>query len=487
MNIKTISSLLSKTGLSFIIVSAAVYIFGMFASGMDVRILTAEFIEVLPFMIPFLLGILFTFHYVNHKMLVKKLTNKIYPYFLYTILTPTVVAGILGSLLMYVLRDKFSLLLIVNHMTTGGAIILFLAFYYYIRYNYTTENNNGYKSFLIRKAPYKTIILYAIGLSLLNCIGQSILLFSFSLKNSLLVFIDSLIIAAICWYAVCLVNKYVGGKLSSSLLIVISILTIVICMQPIIIGIKYLQIFILGHKGIPFHRYTIFDYIRFNLLQSIYVVFCVLFYQFLYFSITRSAEQKAFKEEIGKQTEKYENLRRQLSPHFLFNNLNVLTALIEENPQRAVRFSESLGNIYRHFLSQENEDVVSLQNALSFSKDYLELLKYRYEEAFQYVLPTKEVSNAYIIPLALQQVIENTIKHNEVSKEKPLFVSIAIQNNYIIIQNTKQLKTQFENSKRTGIENIKTRYAFFTDEKVIVEDAESTFTIQLPLLNLENS
>ncbi|MGH1387613.1 sensor histidine kinase [Kordia sp.] len=220
---------------------------------------------------------------------------------------------------------------------------------------------------------------------------------------------------------------------------------------------------------------------------SIFVIICTLCYQFLYFNETRSTEQLAFKAEIGKQTEKYESLRRQLSPHFLFNNINVLTALIEENPQKAVRFSEALGNIYRHFLRQEDEDVVSLESALSFSKDYLELLKYRYEEAFQYVLPEAIASNQYIIPLALQQVIENTIKHNEVSREKPLQITIGIQNDYIIIQNTKQLKTTVENTKGTGIENIQKRYAFLTEKEVVIEDEVNSFTIKLPLLNMENA
>jgi LytS/YehU family sensor histidine kinase len=244
---------------------------------------------------------------------------------------------------------------------------------------------------------------------------------------------------------------------------------------------------IFGIEGIPFTRFAIHDLVRFNLLQSIFVIFAVLFYQFLYVSKIRSVEQKTFKATLGKQNEKYKSLRRQLSPHFLFNNINVLTALIEENPQKAARFSESLGNIYRHFLRQEDEDIVALESALEFSKDYLELLKYRYEEAFQYTLPETVQSHQYIIPLALQQVIENTIKHNEVSKEKPLRVDLKIQDDYIIIQNTKQLKTVIETAKGTGIENMQKRYAFLTEKPVLIEDTDTSFTIKLPLLNMENA
>lgn len=487
MNSKTILSLVGQTIFSLVIVSLAVYIFGILAFGADIKSVTANFIEVLPFMIPFLLPILFAFHYVNYRLLVKKQAEKIYPYFLYTILIPTIVSGIMSVILMYILKHKFSLILILNHMATAGAIILFLAFYYYIKNNYSGKDRGLQKITTGTKTSPKEILLYIIGLSLLNCLGQSIMLFSFYLYDVTLVFVDSVILAIICWFFVQFFNRHLEKKLSSSVLIVITIIGIVICMQPIITALKYLQIYLMGYKGIPFTRFAIIDLIRFNLLQSIYLIFCVLFYQFLYFSKTRSAEQKAFKAAIGKQTEKYNSLRRQLSPHFLFNNINVLTALIEENPQKAVRFSESLGNIYRHFLRQEDEDVVSLQSALSFSKDYLELLKYRYEEAFQYVLPETVASNQYIIPLALQQVIENTIKHNEVSKEKPLQITIGIQDDYIIIQNTKQLKTAAEKIKGTGIENIRKRYAFLTEKEVIIEDEANSFTIKLPLLNMENA
>lgn len=489
MNTKTVLKILRKALISLVIVSLAVYIFGIFASGINIKSVTVSFIDVLPFMIPFLLITLFVFHFISYQMLIKEQTKKVYPYFLYTIFIPTLISGVVGAILMYMLKHKFSFLITLNHMATSGAILLFLALFYYIKYNYSNKNNDSRKTFLNTKTPHKEILLYAIGLAILNSFVLCILLYpSFSLMSAVLIFVDSVIIAIISWYLVCFVNKYLRKKLSSSILIVSSIVIIVMCLQPIIIGIRYLQVSIFGYEsGIPFNRFTIHDQIQFNLLLSIFVMFAVLLYQLLYFRNAHTVEQKAFKAEIEKQTEKYESLRRQLSPHFLFNNINVLTGLIEENPKKAVHFSETLGNIYRHFLRQENEDVVSLQSALSFSKDYLELLKYRYEEAFQYVLPETVDANYYIIPLALQQVIENTIKHNEVSKENPLLITIKIEDNYLIVQNTKQLKTTIETTKKTGIENIRKRYAFLTEKEVIVEDTKSVFTIKLPLLNMENS
>lgn len=487
MNIKTILSLLGKTFLTFLIICIAVYIFGFFAFGDFMKNSLSQFITVLPFIIPFLFIPMLVFHYINQEMVLRKMTHKIVPYFSFTILIPTLTSGIVSVVTTYILKGDINFFTTLNQMLMLGIIVLFFALLYYIKHNYSHKSKEQSKILDSVKTPYTMVVLYAIGLSFLNSIFHSIMLYDFSLHDFLLEFVDSIILAIICWYLVYIFNRYVEKKLSSSTMIIISIVLIVVCLQPIITGIKYVQMSIFGIEGIPFTRFAIHDLVRFNLLQSIFVIFAVLFYQFLYVSKIRSVEQKTFKATLGKQNEKYKSLRRQLSPHFLFNNINVLTALIEENPQKAARFSESLGNIYRHFLRQEDEDIVALESALEFSKDYLELLKYRYEEAFQYTLPETVQSHQYIIPLALQQVIENTIKHNEVSKEKPLRVDLKIQDDYIIIQNTKQLKTVIETAKGTGIENMQKRYAFLTEKPVLIEDTDTSFTIKLPLLNMENA
>ncbi|MEM6721587.1 MAG: histidine kinase [Bacteroidota bacterium] len=487
MSTKTIVSLGKQTLLTFIIVTVTIYIFGFFAFGGSIKQITSDFIEVLPFMIPFLLIPFAVFHYVNHKMIVKKVTHKIYPYFLYTLLIPMLFGGVISVIGTYLRKGEMNFLVILVQVATLGIILLFFALFYFIKYNYSDTTKNRSQAFLDVKTPYKTVALYAVGLALLNAVFQSIVMIRFSLSDFFLIFVDSILVAMICWYLVYMFNRYVEKKLSSPILVISSILLIVVGMQPILTGINYIQLSMMGEEAIPFNDFSIYSQIRFNLLQSIFVVFTVVFYQLLYLSKARTIEQQAFKATLGKQTEKYENLRRQLSPHFLFNNINVLTALIEEDPKRAVHFSESLGNIYRHFLRQEDEDIVLLENALSFSEDYLKLLKYRYENALHYVLPEIVTPNLYIIPLALQQVIENTIKHNEVSIEKPLQITIGIINNYLIIQNTKQLKTTGNPTKGTGIENIQKWYAFLTEKEVIIEDEMNSFTIKLPLLNMENA
>ncbi len=434
-----------------------------------------------------------TFFMVNEWFKSKNKIHKPFPYFLAVVLIPILVT-ISISIILDFFGGKENVIpplgTLVETITVIGCISLFIGLIHYLKYNYVNGENNPKKTKLHTKIVYKRVLLYALGLSALNSIVmlQFIPIHGgFSFGGFSLEYLFNVILALLCWYLVSFFNKYLEKRRSFLSLLFLTTAGTFIAMKVVAPIIGFIM-------SISYYSYdAVIQYFSYRDQfltidgNSLYIIFCALFYQFLYFNKTRAAEQKAFKAEIGKQTEKYESLRRQLSPHFLFNNINVLTALIEENPKKAVHFSESLGNIYRHFLRQENEDVVSLQSALSFSKDYLELLKYRYEEGFQYVLPETVDTNYYIIPLALQQVIENTIKHNEVSKENPLLITIGIEDDYLIVQNTKQLKAAIETTKKTGIENIKKRYAFLTEKNVLVEDSTTSFTIRLPLLNMENS
>ncbi len=210
----------------------------------------------------------------------------------------------------------------------------------------------------------------------------------------------------------------------------------------------------------------------------------VLISTHLYFVYLLNKQEKtAFKKQSLQSQINYQQLKNQLSPHFLFNNINVLTSLIEENPQKAVVFSEKLSNIYRYFLEQEKQDVVKLSEEIAFAKDYLHLLKSRFEEGLTFQIDLSEDSlQKFIASTSLQQILENSIKHNEVSEEKKLQITIRSDADYLLISNNKNPKLSTEKSLQKGIENIKKRYAYFTDKKVIVLESDTEFTIKLPLL-----
>jgi LytS/YehU family sensor histidine kinase len=169
----------------------------------------------------------------------------------------------------------------------------------------------------------------------------------------------------------------------------------------------------------------------------------------------------------------------------LFNNINVLTSLIEENPKKAVRFSENLSHIYRYFLEQEKQDVVLVKDEINFAQAYLELIKDRFETGFTYVINFDEkVSEKYIVSTILQQVLENVVKHNEINEENPVEVTISAKGNFINVENNKNAKLSSIKTSQKGIENIKKRVAFFTDQKVVIYNSMDSYKIQLPILEI---
>jgi two-component system LytT family sensor kinase len=210
--------------------------------------------------------------------------------------------------------------------------------------------------------------------------------------------------------------------------------------------------------------------------------------------------QESTKQEIVAKTEtaKFESLKNQLDPHFLFNSLNVLTSLIGENPNLAEKFTTKLSKVYRYVLEQRNKDLVPIEEELKFAKTYMELLGMRFEDAVKFNIPDSLSNNALkIVPLSLQLLLENAVKHNVVSSSKPLTINIYEEANYLIIENNINPKEAIGKSTKVGLQNITDRYGLITQKGVKVENNNKTFKVSLPLLykmndimhtdNLENS
>ena len=185
----------------------------------------------------------------------------------------------------------------------------------------------------------------------------------------------------------------------------------------------------------------------------------------------------------GTANAKFESLKNQIDPHFLFNSLNVLSSLIEENPDNAQRFTTSLSKIYRYVLEQKDKELVSVEDELSFAKTYMNLLKMRFENSLFYELPTTAINpDAKVVPLSLQLLLENTVKHNVVSEQKPLHIRIFIDGDCLAIQNDFQKKEVLQDRQGVGLQNIVNRYGIVTNRKVLIEQNEQTFTVKIPIL-----
>ena len=196
-------------------------------------------------------------------------------------------------------------------------------------------------------------------------------------------------------------------------------------------------------------------------------------------------ENKVQEQKIiaGTASAKYESLKNQIDPHFLFNSLNVLSSLIEENPENAQRFTTSLSKVYRYVLEQKDKDLVSVDEELSFAKTYMNLLKMRFENSLTYEVPTEPIDpDAKVVPLSLQLLLENTVKHNIVSETKPLHIKIFIENEMLCIENNLQKKEVFGDRKGVGLQNIIDRYGIISKKKIKIEQTTNQFIVKLPIL-----
>jgi two-component system, LytTR family, sensor kinase len=178
-----------------------------------------------------------------------------------------------------------------------------------------------------------------------------------------------------------------------------------------------------------------------------------------------------------------QNLKNQVNPHFLFNNLSVLSSLVYQDPDKSVVFINQLSKVYRYLLDNQNSELVTVEEELNFIRSYIFLLQIRFSPNLSITIDVKSAELALLIPpMALQILIENAIKHNEVSSGHPLSISIVSGNEKLIVSNNLQLRTQHEPGSQTGLANIRARYGFFTATPVEVIHESSQFIVKIPLL-----
>ncbi len=188
------------------------------------------------------------------------------------------------------------------------------------------------------------------------------------------------------------------------------------------------------------------------------------------------------KEKISTQ---YESLKNQVNPHFLFNSLNALSELVYENQELAVKYIRQLSQVYRYVLDSRNMEIASLREELEFLESYIFLQKIRFGKNLNVEIKIKKTDDGYILPLALQILLENAIKHNIVSEANPLTIELRREDNYLIIQNQLNKKKGTEPGTGIGLENIKMRYNYLTENPMSVEERDGKFIVKIPILTVK--
>ena len=187
----------------------------------------------------------------------------------------------------------------------------------------------------------------------------------------------------------------------------------------------------------------------------------------------------AEKEKIQYQ---YETLKAQVNPHFLFNSLNVLSSLAYQDAEKANLFTKKLSGVYRYLLLTNEYPTVTIKEELSFLESYLYLEKIRFENTFSIEI-TKEndrLLNKYVIPVSLQLLVDNALKHNKTTKEEPLSIQIDISDNGITVFNNLQLRSSVDKGG-VGLRNLQKQYALY-DKHITVSQTDTQFIVKMPYI-----
>lgn len=213
-----------------------------------------------------------------------------------------------------------------------------------------------------------------------------------------------------------------------------------------------------------------------------------LFYVAYFYNRYQKNKVKEQKVIAGAASAKFDALKNQLDPHFLFNSLNVLTSLIEENPDNAQKFTTSLSKVYRYVLEQKSKELVTVDEELKFAKTYMSLLKMRFEDSIIFEIPDKASNpESKVVPLSLQLLLENAVKHNMVTSSKPLHIRIYEDGDHLVVMNNLQPKQIVKKSSGVGLENIKQRYQLLSNRKVHINQRDKDFAVAIPMLTKQVS
>jgi hypothetical protein len=228
------------------------------------------------------------------------------------------------------------------------------------------------------------------------------------------------------------------------------------------------------------------DLLRIVGYVSYFLVAAVL--NLIYFAITYFFKWKDNLVSLAnmrrEQTEvKYDALKNQLNPHFLFNAFTSLNSLIFDNQQLASDFLQQLSKVYRYVLQTKEKGTVSLSTELDFVDNYMFLIKTRFGSGIDFFINLSQESKAKeIVPVTLQILIENAVKHNIISSSSPLTISITEQDSYLIMENNVSKKAQAEANNKQGLENLKALYHYLIDKPIEVTETDEVFTVKIPLL-----
>ncbi len=220
------------------------------------------------------------------------------------------------------------------------------------------------------------------------------------------------------------------------------------------------------------------------------VIFIPLFSIYFSFYFLKHWQKSELQtEQFKKETLRFQldNLKSHLDPHFLFNNLNILSSLIDYNPKESKIFLDKFADVYRSILKTKDENLIELREEIDVIESYIYLLKTRFEDNVSFELKISEDSKDRMLPpLTIQMLVENAIKHNIISEKKPLEIDLTAEDGRLVVTNSLHEKPkELVDEGGTGLANISQRYSYFTDETVEADKTVDMFKVSVPLIEIE--
>jgi sensor histidine kinase YesM len=249
----------------------------------------------------------------------------------------------------------------------------------------------------------------------------------------------------------------------------------------LVIFLFYLYIWMVVMHKKNLHGFFPHFKVGFYICFSITAIMILINYSYHFFKDWKAAvinEEKLKRESLLLQ---YESLKNQVNPHFLFNSFNVLTSLIERDQATSIKYVKQLSEVFRYVLDQNYRELVSIDTELRFIESYLFLQQIRFGANFTSQINLKE-NDFLLVPLALQLLIENAVKHNEISGENPLSIQIYDDEEYLIVTNNLQPRSNLPESNHIGLSNLDFQYKYLSGKNIEVIRDKIHFTVKLPKL-----
>lgn len=307
----------------------------------------------------------------------------------------------------------------------------------------------------------------------------------YSLSTALRAFTSNFLLIACIWNVNVVLMNFISCKLSweKSLILKIAIYVFIAIMLPLIVHLifnLFIFPFINGREcnlsSTESISYLIISVAITLLINAIFIA--ADFFRFWKISLTEKEELKR-----TSLSAEFEALKNQVNPHFLFNSLNTLSSLIDENPKQANEFVQKLASVYRYVLTHRDKETVLLHEEIDFIKSYIFLNQIRFGANLNSIIDVNtNCLNKQIPTLTVQMLIENAIKHNVISAQKPLHISITCNPEYLTVENNLQPKLTSSESNGIGLNNIVERYKYLTEKEVIITKTENNFEVSVPLL-----